>query len=63
MTNWTDQNTIETAWATTNRGVRVMTDFNADIVYNQPELDYAGYYLNTETRYTQADDVETAWAE
>lgn len=63
MTTWTDQNTIETGWATTNRGVRVISEINNDYLYNQPELDYAGYYLNTETRYTQAGDVETAWAE
>jgi len=60
---WTDEETTSTAWGTTNRGVRVITEINNELNYNQPELDYAGYYLNNKTQYSQADSVETAWAE
>ena len=60
---WIDQNTIETAWGSTNVGVRVISEINNSYLYNQPELNYLGYYLENKTQYSQADSVETAWAE
>jgi len=60
---WTDAETTSTAWGTTNRGVRVITEINNELNYNQPELDYLGYYLTNETQYNEVGSVETAWRE
>lgn len=60
---WTEQDTIETSWGSRTTGVRVITEINNNFLYNQPELDYAGFYVVSATQYRQADDVETAWAE
>lgn len=61
MTTWTDQNTIETSYASDVIGVRVISEINNSYLFNQPELNYLGYYLENKTNYTQESSVETAW--